>query len=125
MLIIVIYRQKNIINSNLLIPFDSDVDHWIGLREGELDCVCGNNATSCEICRASWIWDDGTPMTYMNWFEDRPWPGRDCGILRHGGAYCSSGCSNGKPYICQCEYLCCFRFHKDVAIALHEIRYIS
>ena len=84
---------------------------WIGLQKGDTEpCDCSGNVTECEICRDTWIWYDGTSMTYVDWYNRRPFGGqRFCGLLRSGGKFDASTCENEDmfPYICQCALTVC------------------
>ena len=43
-------------------------DHWMGLKRGDdLTCVCTNDPYQCYDCQISWVWQDGTPMSYLSW----------------------------------------------------------
>lgn len=40
---------------------------WLAMEKGDLDCVCSETGDACEDCRASWRWDDLSPMEFWNW----------------------------------------------------------
>ena len=61
--------------------------YWIGLR-GPPNCRGIQ-------CHSQWYWDDGTPMTYMNWKPDKPHGGeRGCGLMNYDGQWDTSSCAS-------------------------------
>ena len=62
---------------------------WLG---GQRDPLNLNN----------WVWSDGTPWGYTNWFPERPQNNRDCVMLRDkDGLWVDKECSLERAFVCE------------------------
>ena len=77
---------------------DSDV--YIGLYRDASECTCVDVSTStCTICRSSWSWYEGTPMSWWNWQNEEP-NQFACGRLSSDG-WVDSDCTGEFKYVCE------------------------
>ena len=84
----------------------TDSDCYIGLNRDVRACTCrGFGTASCEACRASWSWDDGTAMNWWNWQQEEP-NEFACGRLSSDG-WAENDCAEELRYICQRGKACC------------------
>lgn len=102
----------------MLFSMDSyyDRDYYIGLKRGFNSngcfCIADNAGTTCDQCRATWVWEDGAAMTYNIWRDGEriePQEG-DCARLSING-YAENDCRLKLKFICKNEvfsiiYLC-------------------
>ncbi|CAJ0948204.1 unnamed protein product, partial [Mesorhabditis belari] len=52
----------------------------------------------------TWIYSDGTPLTYSNWAQDEPKLGNVCVVMDpSNGQWKTSDCSVARPYFCSSE----------------------
>ena len=86
----------------------SERDLWIGLFLELTRCECsGATAEDCEACRATWLWYEGTPMSWWAWKEGEPNIYGDCGRLGPF-AWAENSCTVGLKYICEKGVSCGF-----------------
>ena len=75
-------------------------DSWIGLRRVSDVCTCVQaTENECEVCRASWAWNDDTAMNWWNWIPREPGIS-ECGRLVVDG-WAEYDCSASYRFICE------------------------
>ena len=78
----------------------ADQHRWIGLYRDATQCDCNSgNQQTCEACRASWSWIDGTPMSWWNWHVGEPHENKCGRVLTH--AWRENNCSIEYGHICE------------------------
>ena len=50
--------------------------------------------------RKNWVWSDGTPWGYDNWFPGRPKRNRDCVMLKDG-LWVDDLCTLERAFVCR------------------------
>lgn len=62
---------------------------YFGLKRGSDPCACTSaNISGCSLCQATWQWEDGTQMSYLNWVDEdmyEPVANNDCGVFSSVG----------------------------------------
>ena len=85
-----------------------DGDLHVGLYHNASQCTCqGVTRATCEACRRSWIWHDGTDMSWWRWRDSEPTE-FSCGRLS-SDAWVANDCTDEMKYICQRGTCTCVR----------------
>ena len=94
------FRQNTIYASDP--AYQARGEFLIGLEQGDSECACPYEDNACQLCRDSWRWSDGSPMTFMAWKRGEPKNARveRCGKLTSEG-WVSTRCSLLHRYLCE------------------------
>ena len=78
----------------------TESDYYVGLYRTTTACSCrGYSHTTCDTCRASWSWYDGSAMNWWNWQDEEP-NEFACGRISREG-WAENECTEELKYICQ------------------------